>query len=115
MYDIKVSGYFCSIYSKISALPLPQIKYGSVPHNSVVNVPYHQLVSKKLAYQGFPAVKSEPEFHNIGGLVLILKTMKTGFIVGIDDHSLFVQTAQELVKVGFLDVFNSKWAYYLQK
>ena len=62
-------------------------------------------------------MKSEPEFHDIGDSVILLKSLEIGFVVGIDDQYLMVKvkSSQEPKKVQFADAFNKKWNYFLKK
>ncbi len=60
---------------------------------------------------GLPPLKSGPEFHDIGDRVIILESLKVGFITGLDDYMVYVLEAQTRTvrKVHFNQVFNEKW------
>ena len=61
MYEVGVDGIFYSIYSKVSAKNLPPITYQKLPNmDTIINVPYGELISKKQVAMGPPALRSEP-------------------------------------------------------
>lgn len=62
-------------------------------------------------------MRAEPEFHDIGDRVALIRTLEVGYIIGIDDYKVYVQVPKrpEPVVVPFLDAFNSKWETYLVK
>lgn len=47
----------------------------------------------------------------------LIKTLETGFIIGIDDNKVVVKLGKraESICIPFLDAFNSKWSSYLMK
>lgn len=112
-YEVSVEGYFYSIYSKVSS-HIPAVT-SSIDLSSAftLSLPISDLLTRAQARIAPPALRSEPEFHDIGDKVFILKSFMSGFIVGIDDSNLFIQTPEGLVRTSFLGVFNCKWGHYM--
>jgi hypothetical protein len=49
------------------------------------------MISRRQAKLAPPTLKYEPEYHNIGDKVILLRNLETGFIVGIDDSIVHVR------------------------
>lgn len=62
-----------------------------------------------------PAFKSEPEYHAIGDRVILLRTLESGYVIGIDDNifTVAVGIRQQKYRVQFTEIFNQKWDAYL--
>ena len=77
----------------------------------------HQIISKKLGKICPPPLKYEPEFHDIGDEVIVLKTLEVGYVLGIDDNFVLVKlaTSGEPQKFGFIEIWNRRWGMYLAK
>ena len=62
-------------------------------------------------------MKSEPEFHDIGDMVILFKSLEVGLVVGIDDQYVMVKVrgCQEPKRVRFTEAFNKKWNFFLKK
>jgi hypothetical protein len=102
MYEMRLEGIYCSIYSKTCGeiLPihaLPRIK-------EPIEVPYYELISKKVSKISGPALRSEPEFHDVGDAVILLRTLEIGFVMTIDDNYLHIllPKSKQPKKVSFL-------------
>ena len=73
-----------------------------------ITVRHNEVISKRQARIAPPVLKCEPEYHNIGDKVILLRNLETGYIVGIDDNMIHVKVGKEQrhFKVRFHDVFN---------
>lgn len=52
--------------------------------------------------------KVEPEYHAIGDRVILLRTLETGYVIGIDDDHMIVAVGRKRKqhRVHFLDLYN---------
>ena len=83
----------------------------------MVQLPYHEVISKRLAYLSPPPLKYQPQYHDIGDLVIYLKGLATGVITSIDDSMVYVYLAKKkkTIKINFKDAFNMKWLKIIEK
>ena len=73
------------------------------------------MISRRQGKISPPALKYEPEYHNIGDKVILLRNLETGYIVGIDDHMIHVRTLNKSrhYRVKFHELFNEHWSGFL--
>ena len=73
------------------------------------------MISRRQAKLAPPALKYEPEYHNIGDKVILMQNLETGFIVGIDDSIIHARigTEQRHYRVKFHELFNEHWSGFL--
>ena len=108
LYRLDLKGAFQSIYSKVSDSKYPSLYTEKKGSNAIVSFNYHEVFSRNQALIAPPAYKSEPEYHNIGARVILLRTLEVGYVTGIDDHWIYVILGKNKrpARVRFLDLYN---------
>lgn len=92
LYEFDNEGCFYSIYSKVSN-KIPE--FSLLPFESQkITLRHNEVVSKRQARVAPPALKYEPEYHNIGDKVILLRNLETGYIVGIDDNMIHIKVGK---------------------
>ena len=75
LYQLDIKGAFQSIYSKVADPKYPNLYTEKKGSNAIVGFSYHEVFSRRQALVSPPAYKSEPEYHNIGSRVILLRTL----------------------------------------
>ena len=75
LYQLDIKGAFQSIYSKVADPKYPNLYTEKKGSNAIVAFSYHEVFSRRQALVSPPAYKSEPEYHNIGSRVILLRTL----------------------------------------
>jgi hypothetical protein len=117
LYELDTKGAFQSIYSKISTHDYPGFYTERKSTNALITFDYHEIFSRNQAFIAPPAYKSEPEFHDIGSRVILLRSLEIGYVTAIDDQWIHVIVGKNKRKsrLRFLDLFNENWEMYLSK
>lgn len=117
LYELDTKGPFQSIYSRIASHTIPALYTDKKGAGSIVTLAYHEIFSRTQALIAPPAYKSEPEYHDIGSRVILLRTLEVGYVVGIDDHWIHVILGKEKrrSRVRFTDLYNESWENNLSK
>ena len=85
---------------------------------AIVAFEYHEIISLNLARKALPALKYEPEYHDIGSRVILLNSLEIGYVVCIDDfyvHVIVGKEKKKRVKVKFQQAFNEGWSAFIMK
>lgn len=116
LYDIQAKGHFYRIYSKRADV---KPKYLAEEKNvAPVTVEPTHCISKRMAkYVPLPYLRREPEYHNIGDRVVVMRTQETGVITGLNDGEVVINVPKKPYEYRyyFTEVFNEKWAGELDK
>ena len=115
LYQQDTAGDYHSIYSKISQADLPKFHSQIQRDKPLISLPYRHIISRRQASVAPPSFRMEPEYHNVGNRVVLLRRLEVGFVVGIDDHWLRVAVGKEqrLERVRFEEAFSEGWDFYL--
>ena len=83
--------------------------------NAIATMNYHEVISKRLGVRAPPPYKAEPEYHNIGARVILLRSLEAGYIVAIDDIWFEVVVGKEgqRVRAKFSELYNESWSISL--
>jgi hypothetical protein len=117
LYDIQARGHFYRIYSK-RASNVPKFLAEDMKNVPAVEIePTHCLTKRQVRKVGLPYLRREPEYHNIGDRVVVLRTHDTGVITGLNDGEIVINVAKKTheYRYNFTEVFNEKWAGELDK
>lgn len=117
LYDVQARGHFYRIYSKRAA-DVPKFRPEDMKNIANVDIePTHCMSKRQSRVVALPYLRREPEYHNIGDRVVVMRTQDTGVITGINDAEVVVNISkkQHETRHNFTAVFNEKWAGELDK
>lgn len=75
LYELGNRGIFYSIYSRVAQQEVPPFYTEKKGSNAIVSFSYHEIISRNQALLAPPSYKSEPEYHDIGARVILLRTL----------------------------------------